>query len=102
MIKLRFLLIVILFFIGIIGCSAEKVSQAKSNKISGMSAVVGNEPFARIALIVYPHKVYLINGPQEIKQKLIDHQGMYFNIKYSEIRDSANVHVINAYEAALL
>ncbi len=101
MLRLKFLVIGMALCLVVLGCSSEKETQDELKEIRGISEMVGNEPFSKIAVIVYPQNVYIINGSKEIKQNLIRHQGMYFNVKYRQIKDSANVHVVNAYEATL-
>lgn len=101
MFRFKILVISIGVFLVVFGCSSDKETQSGHKEIKGVSTMVGNEPFSRIAIIVSPHNVYVINGSTEIKQNLIGHQGMYFNVKYTQIKDSANVHIIDAYEATL-
>jgi hypothetical protein len=100
--KLKFLLFSIILFAVISGCSSTKETAKKINKIIGMSAVVGNEPFTHIAIIVYPHNVYIVKGTEAVRKLLSDNQGKYVQIKYSEIKDSASVYVVNALSAKVL
>lgn len=100
--KLKLLLIIITLFTIITGCSSTKETGNKTDKIIGMSAVVGNEPFTHLALIVYPNKTYLVKGADKIRKTLYDNQGMYVQVKFDELKDSADVHIIQATDAKVL
>jgi hypothetical protein len=86
----------------ILGCTSVKDNQNQIKEIAGISAVVGNEPFTHVAIITHQQKVYLINSSEEIKNLLLDNQGMYFNIKYIDTKDSANIHILQAIDASKL
>jgi hypothetical protein len=96
------LIIATLFLIVFLSCSSTKEMESTIKKISGMSAMVGNEPFVQIAIIVYPNDVYIIKGPEKVHKLLYDNQGKYVQIEFNGIKDSANVHVINALSAKVL
>jgi hypothetical protein len=96
------LVITILLLTIFLSCSSTKETENAIKKITGMCAVVGNEPFTHSAIIVYPHNVYIVKGTEAVHKLLYDNQGKYVQIKYSEIKDSASVHVINALSAKVL
>lgn len=50
--------------------------------------VVGNEPFARLAVRVTKDRVYLINCKKEIEQILLSHQGKIAVLTYNRIRET--------------
>ncbi len=92
-----------LFFIYLFlinGCSSSKECMQKEMK--GTSAVVGNEPFARQAIITEKNEVFLIKASDEIKKLLLNNQGHYFEIKYTPEKDSAGLHIINVIKAEKL
>ena len=88
----------ILLFILILGCSTSKETENKIKEITGISAVVGNEPFTHLAIIANQQDVYFINSSKEIQKILLDNQGEYFKVFYIGSRDSADIHILQAIE----
>ena len=99
--KITFYLIS-LSIILMLGCTCLKDSQNQIKEIDGISAVVGNEPFSRIAIITDLQTVYLISSSEKIKKLLLDNQGEYFKIEYIDMTDSADTHILQAIGASKL
>lgn len=90
--------ILYLFLLLILGCSSPKESENQIKEITGISSVVGNEPFSRLAIITNQQNVYLINSSKEIQKILLDNQGQYFKVFYIDSRDSADTHILQVIE----
>jgi len=67
----------------LIGCASSKSVFSVPQKMTGVIMVVGNEPLTRIAIRNEGGAVYLINGDQEIREKLLSHQGRIAMISYN-------------------
>lgn len=90
---------VFLLFIALISCTSSKECGDNEKEIKGISTVVGNEPFARQAIINDKNDVYIYTASDSIKTLLYENQGHYFNIKYVDVKDSSDIHIINILEA---
>lgn len=86
------LLLVLPFFL--IGCSSSQDCGKQEKEITGISSVVGNEPFTEVAIVTDQNNVYIIKSPENIKNILYNNQGSYFKVKYIDTKDSANIHII--------
>jgi hypothetical protein len=88
-----------LLIILILGCTAVKDNENQVKEIDGKSTVVGNEPFTKMAIITDNNEVYIYTAPDSIKTLLYKNQGNYFNVKYLEVKDSAQIHIIKIFKA---
>ena len=81
------------------GCVSSEGTVNPPKKISGISTMVGNEPFSRIAILVENSEVYLVEGSGIDIDLLKENQGKRFVVTYNNLRDSSNlsiIHIINA------
>lgn len=90
-----FLLLILTFW----SCSTCKETDSNYSVIKGISTVVGNEPFTRIAIITDQQKTYLIDSDKNILNTLLKNQGHIFEVKYKSLRDSAGTQIIQTIEA---
>ena len=88
-----------ILFVILISCTSSKECGEKEKKLRGVSTVVGNEPFTKLAIIADKNDVYIYSAPDSIKTILYENQGHNFNVKYQDIKDSANIHIIKILEA---
>ncbi|PKL83663.1 MAG: hypothetical protein CVV24_03870 [Ignavibacteriae bacterium HGW-Ignavibacteriae-3] len=65
-------------------CNCGKDSDME-NMIKGYIAVVGNEPFTKLALQTDDNKTYILECSKELKDELWKKQGSYYYIKYGEM-----------------
>ncbi|MCP5061995.1 MAG: hypothetical protein GY936_05970 [Ignavibacteriae bacterium] len=79
----------ILFIVSLMSCSSEKVNyeekvqhktSVKKSFIIGQIAVVGNEPFTELGLIVNDTTVYTLDCNKELKETLLKNQGQNYKI----------------------
>lgn len=89
--KTIILLLVFTFLVN--ACISSRQSDNMS-EITGISTMVGNEPFSRSAILTDKKEVYLIEGSAEIKTLLYENQGKYFTVTYNNLRDSSGLHII--------
>lgn len=80
---LGFLLIVLAGMIASFA-SCEKNTEPELKSVTGIIAVVGNEPFTTLAVIAGDKTVYGLDGPDEIIESLWHEQGNTYKIIYSE------------------
>jgi hypothetical protein len=79
-----FIAIVIL----VCGCGSSQGSFDPPRTLIGQIMVVGNEPFARLAVQVGHEKVYLITCDETMSKFLLSNQGRIAKLVYSEIRET--------------
>ncbi len=87
MIQKRNLKIVVgfLFLTGFLyGCCSCGSDIGENNVVKGYIAVVGNEPFTRLAVMVDKNKVYLLECDKELKDELMKNQGNYYAIQFKD------------------
>lgn len=97
-----YLIFTIIIFIFFCGCSSGNKSVTTTKELTGISVIVGNDPFTHNAILVYPDKTYLVDGAKPVLDFLSGNQGKYITVKYEEITDSTGVKIIRALEAKSL
>lgn len=88
--KIAFFVITI-FSVFLLSCSSQKEAdnkieqeEIKSEVISGIIMLVGNEPFTKLAVMVDDTTTYILNAPEEIEKELKMNQGNYYSITYKD------------------
>ncbi|MCX7798696.1 MAG: hypothetical protein N2249_08755 [Melioribacter sp.] len=79
-------------------CSCKKIG-LEENFIKGYITVVGNEPFAKLAIKTDNDKLFILECDNELEKELYKQQGNYFYIQFSEtktVMDMPVIKVINA------
>ncbi len=94
--KLIPIVLIIFTFCLTSGCSS---SAQEENTIKGKIAVVGNEPFTRLAIIVDDNKVYVLDCREELKKELLKKQGQQYAIQFSGSRKELGSEVITVEKA---
>ena len=74
------------------GCASSKTVFDSPQRLTGEITVIGNEPFAKLAVRRDDGRLFLIGGSEEIKRRLLSNQGKIAELFYTEIRkvDSAD------------
>ncbi len=76
----------VLFFIwlslAVAGCCNCGVQ--KENTITGVITVIGNEPFAKLAVKTAEGKFFVLDCPKEVEEKLYKKQGVKFILEYDD------------------
>jgi hypothetical protein len=97
--KLLFVALVISAFYLTACCSCDAQG---NNTVKGRIAVVGNEPFTRLAIIVDDSKVYILDCSEELKKELLKKQGWQYAIQFSGSRKELGSDVIAVEKAVPL
>ena len=87
-------LLIVLLFIGCCSCGSNG-----ENIVKGKITVIGNEPFARLAIRVENNKAYLLECEKELQDKLINRQGNYYAIQFSGSKVENGIPVLIVEEA---
>jgi len=98
--KKLFLIVFIISAFYLISCCSS--SAQEGNTVKGAIAVVGNEPFTRLAIIVDDSKVYVLDCSEELKKELLKKQGRQYAIQFSESRKELGSEVITVEKAVPL
>lgn len=69
------------------------------NIVKGYITVVGNEPFAKLAIKTDDDKVYILNCDKELEKELYKQQGNYYSVSYKESKIEMEVPVITVEKA---
>ncbi|GEM_PF-1483552 len=72
-------LLIIVFVNACCSCGGEIKNE---NTVKGYITMVGNEPFARLAVMVDTNKVYLLECEKDLKEELMKNQGRYYTIEF--------------------
>ncbi len=70
----------------IYGCSCGCGSSNQDNVVKGYIAVVGNEPFTKLAIQSDDNKTYILQCSDELHKELMQHQGSRYYIQYGDSR----------------
>lgn len=65
-----------------------------SNTVKGFITVIGNEPFAKLAIRTDDNKIYVLQVSKELKDELWNKQGNYYYIKYGDRREEEGVSIL--------
>lgn len=79
-------------------CPCQKMSTDK-NIVNGYITVVGNEPFAKLAIKTDDDKIFILDCDNELEKELYKQQGNYFSVQFSESRIVMDVPVIKVVKA---
>lgn len=82
------------------GCISTRQSENQLKELTGISTIVGNEPFTHSAILTDQKEVYLVEGSKEIMNLLYENQGKYFKVTYDKSRDSLDLKIINVISAS--
>ena len=80
-------------YISACSCNCGK-SSAESNTVHGYIAVVGNEPFTKLAIQTDDNKTYILQCSKELHDELWKHQGGFYEVQYGDSRNEDGVPVI--------
>ena len=84
--KNTLLIISAFFFLSLIISGCCGCGRTDGNVMKGRIVVIGNEPFARVALSVEENKVYALECSEEMQKELLKNQGLFYAVKYIEIK----------------
>lgn len=73
------------------------VEEIQTKQMTGYSAVVGNVPFEKPAIIAN-NTIYIYTTTSQIRTELLNNQGSYFNVLYIDLPDSLYVKCIKILE----
>ncbi|MFA3782705.1 hypothetical protein ABRY23_06515 [Melioribacteraceae bacterium 4301-Me] len=76
-----FAFFIMLFLNSCCSCGGEIKNE---NTVKGYITMVGNEPFARLAVMVDTNKVYLLDCDSKLKEELMKNQGAYYTIEFKD------------------
>jgi hypothetical protein len=97
--KIFFIVLIIAAFYLTSCCSS---NAQEENTVKGAIAVVGNEPFTRLAIIVDDSTVYILDCSKELKKELLKNQGRKYAIEFSKSRKELDSEVITVEKAVPL
>ncbi|MEJ5351021.1 MAG: hypothetical protein WHS65_05455 [Melioribacteraceae bacterium] len=100
--KLKNILLIIVFGtlpLIISSCCGCKKIAAEEKIVKGYITVVGNEPFAKLALKTDEDKIYILKCSKELEEELYKQQGNYYTVEFDESRIEMDVPVINVIKA---
>lgn len=86
---LPLLVLVVLFITGCCSCGS-----GEENVVKGVITVVGNDPFARLAVKLDNNKAYLLECSEKLKKELWNQQGNSYAIHFSESRMENGIPVL--------
>lgn len=94
--KRSFLFFTLIIFLVVSGCSSN-IGDKKNGtkKISGKIVIVGNEPFAKLA-ITDGSNTYFLNGDKKIIEKLKSEQGLIYELTYNLLQKDNSIKIIKA------
>ncbi len=72
----------------IAGCASSQTMFDPPRKAVGQIMVVGNEPFARLAVRVSRDRLYLVSCSGEVERLLLSHQGKIAELAYNRVRET--------------
>jgi len=79
----------------ICGCCSKCSQSSEEDKFAeGYITVVGNEPFAKLALKTDTDQIFLLQLSAELEKKLWGKQGFYYHIAYSDLITNEGVTTI--------
>lgn len=91
--------IMLLLYFTILGCASSQKCGDEEKEVKGISAFVGNEPFTKMAIITDKNDVFVYTAPDSIGTLLYKNQGHYFDVKYIDVKDSSDIHIIKILKA---
>ena len=94
--KKIFLFIVFLFgvtYFAACSCNCGD-SDSQSNAVKGYIAVVGNEPFTKLAIQTDDNKTYILQCSKELHDELWKQQGRYYAVQYGDVRKEEGMDVL--------
>ena len=96
------ILIYLLLFLLMIGCSSSKNNAQALNNFIGEVEVVGNEPFTNLALRVNSAKIYILKCDNKTRNLLEKNQGKMAKIYYRSIDKSQNPNILIVANAVII
>ncbi|MCL6100541.1 MAG: hypothetical protein M1391_18440 [Bacteroidetes bacterium] len=69
-------------------------SDSQSNSVKGYIAVVGNEPFTKLAIQTDDNKTYILQCSKELHDELWKQQGRFYVIQYGDMRKEEGMDVL--------
>ena len=66
-------------------------SAQEENKLRGVITMLGNEPFTNIGIKTDDNTNYVLICSKELKSELINSQGQYYLIQYSEKKEADGI-----------
>ncbi|MCL5033582.1 MAG: hypothetical protein M1395_00585 [Bacteroidetes bacterium] len=72
----------------IAGCASSQTIFDPPRKAVGQIMIVGNEPFARLAVRVSKDQLYLVSCDGEVERLLLSHQGKIAELAYDRVRET--------------
>ncbi|MEG8946047.1 hypothetical protein [Rosettibacter firmus] len=79
-------------------CSCKKIG-GEDNVVNGYITVVGNEPFAKLAIKTIEDKIFILECDEELEKELLKQQGNYYSIKFSESKIEMDIPVLKVISA---
>ncbi|MBM4171884.1 MAG: hypothetical protein FJ214_08460 [Ignavibacteria bacterium] len=83
------LLIIPFIFISCCNCGSENETY-----LNGKIVVVGNEPFAKLALEIENNKLYILEGDELIIKELWKQQGNNYSVMYKQSRVESGLPIL--------
>lgn len=92
----------VLFLSGFIITGCCNCGSGENNIIKGRIVVVGNEPFARVAITTSNDRTYVLECSKELQSELLQKQGSFFAVRFSSSKIENEIPIIVVEEATPL
>lgn len=66
----------------------------QSSAVTGYIAVVGNEPFTKLAIQTDDNKTYILQCSKELHDELWQQQGRFYAVQYGDMRKEEGMDVL--------
>lgn len=97
--KLLGIIIIVILAMTISSCCSCKKIGGEDNIINGYIIVVGNEPFAKLAIKTDEDKIFILECNDELEKELLKQQGNYYSIKFGERKIEMDIPVLKVISA---